>query len=203
MSQENQKPKRRWLRFSLRTFLIVVTIFCVWLGWYVYRAERQREVVRWVLENGGEVSYDYEFSSDGYRLVDSQPPVPTWLDSMLGVDYFSSIAGVSLPMPVTDLKPLASLSSLKKLKLFAASENDLTPLSKLTNLKRLFLVVKTPVTDLRPLASLSSLEHLRLLATPDSDMTNFTKPVGLRTTTFSYEEIEKLKQALPNCCINR
>ena len=29
-------PKRRWLRFSVRTLLIAVTIFCVWLGWQVH-----------------------------------------------------------------------------------------------------------------------------------------------------------------------
>jgi hypothetical protein len=28
-------PKRRWLRFSIRTLLVAVTIFCVWLGWQV------------------------------------------------------------------------------------------------------------------------------------------------------------------------
>jgi hypothetical protein len=28
-------PTRRWLRFSIRTLLITVTIFCVWLGWQV------------------------------------------------------------------------------------------------------------------------------------------------------------------------
>jgi len=30
-----EKPKRRWLSFSIRTLLIAVTIFCVWLGWQV------------------------------------------------------------------------------------------------------------------------------------------------------------------------
>ena len=29
----NVTVKRRWLRFSVRTLLIAVTIFCVWLGW--------------------------------------------------------------------------------------------------------------------------------------------------------------------------
>jgi len=27
-------PRRRWLRFSLRTLFAVVTVFCVWLGLY-------------------------------------------------------------------------------------------------------------------------------------------------------------------------
>ena|SRR5215211_8235772 len=28
-----EKPKRRWLRYSVRTLLVAVTIFCVWLGY--------------------------------------------------------------------------------------------------------------------------------------------------------------------------
>src|SRR5690242_12542980 len=31
----SNKPNRRWLRFSIRTLLVAVTIFCVWLGWQV------------------------------------------------------------------------------------------------------------------------------------------------------------------------
>lgn len=38
--------RRRWLQFSLRSFLIVVTVGCLWLGWNVERATRRgREVV--------------------------------------------------------------------------------------------------------------------------------------------------------------
>lgn len=27
-------PNRRWFRFSLRTLFVLVTVLCVWLGWY-------------------------------------------------------------------------------------------------------------------------------------------------------------------------
>lgn len=61
MSDTKQQPKRkrRWLRYSIRTLLIVVTIFCVALGYWVNRANRQRDVVKWVEENGGSVTYDF------------------------------------------------------------------------------------------------------------------------------------------------
>ncbi|MEX2114425.1 MAG: hypothetical protein WD845_14620 [Pirellulales bacterium] len=35
-------PKRRWLRFSLRTLFVVVTVICVWFGLNLH-AVRQRE----------------------------------------------------------------------------------------------------------------------------------------------------------------
>ena len=69
------KPKRRWLRFSLRTFLIVVTILCVWFG-FAYRVERQREAVRWVKENGGTAYYAHEYT-DGFRVIPRQFQDPT------------------------------------------------------------------------------------------------------------------------------
>ncbi len=32
MAEVSKKPGRRWFSFSLRTFFILLTIFCVWLG---------------------------------------------------------------------------------------------------------------------------------------------------------------------------
>src|SRR4051812_12404225 len=38
-------PNRRWLRFSVRTLLIAVTIFCMWLGWQVSIVRERRAVM--------------------------------------------------------------------------------------------------------------------------------------------------------------
>lgn len=56
-------PKIRYrfrLRFRLRTFLVVVTIFCVWLGWHIHGTRRQREAVAAIREQGGTVTYSYQ-----------------------------------------------------------------------------------------------------------------------------------------------
>jgi hypothetical protein len=38
-------PKRRWLRFSIRTMLIAVTIFCLWVGWQVSIVRERKSLV--------------------------------------------------------------------------------------------------------------------------------------------------------------
>ena len=43
-SKQAAKPKRRWLQFSLRTLLLMITVFCVWLGLRVEEARRARAI---------------------------------------------------------------------------------------------------------------------------------------------------------------
>src|SRR5436190_10902375 len=46
------KPKRRWFRFHLRTFLVIVTLLGGWIGWNLYEV-RQREQCFNYLKDGG------------------------------------------------------------------------------------------------------------------------------------------------------
>ena len=48
---------RRWLQFSLRSLLVLLTIACVWLGWKVERARKRGEAIDAVVEQGGMVIY--------------------------------------------------------------------------------------------------------------------------------------------------
>jgi hypothetical protein len=41
----NSKPKRRWYQFSLRTLLLVMMVFCVWVGVRVNWARNNRASV--------------------------------------------------------------------------------------------------------------------------------------------------------------
>ena len=38
---DKPKPNRRWLQYSLRTFFVLLTVFGVWLGVVVHRANEQ------------------------------------------------------------------------------------------------------------------------------------------------------------------
>ena len=249
MTSEPTKPKpRRWLQFSLRTFFVLVTVFCVWLGWTVHRANEQRKAVEWVREMGGDVAYGYQRDEAGIPIVDAKPPGPKWLRQLLGVDYFQEVTVVDLKTtPVSDLTPLAGLKNLELLWLNGTQVSDLTPLAKLTSLEFLSLdnthvsdltplakmtslqwlqlnytqvsdltplaglkslkalvLRATEVSDLTPLAKLTSLESLLLDNTPVSDPTPLAKLTNLQwlsldNTPASEEQVEELRQALPNC----
>ena len=148
---EKPKPRRRWLQYSLRTFFVLLTVLCVWLGWTVHLANEQRKAVEWVREKGGSVEYDYEHNPNPFSVVKGKPPVPKWLVQLLGVDYFGNVTGVDIGVPVEDspvrdLTPLAGLQSLQELNLYSTQVNDLTPLANLTSLETLY-VINTPVSE--------------------------------------------------------
>ena len=161
--------KHRWLRISLRTTLVFFTSLCVCLGWYVYRVGQQQKTVKWILENRGQIVYaceiDTQLSGSG-----SPPYVPKWLFDVLGADYFSSVAEVTgLQTDLSDVTPLASLTSLEILNLDDTQVKDLTPLANLTKLESLSLS-STPVQNVKPLAGLTKLEGLYLDGTQVSDV---------------------------------
>ena len=117
------KPRRRYLQFSLRTFLVLLTLVCVWFGWQVNRVNRQRKAVAWVLEMGGSVLYDYEVDDKGNTIADAKPTSPEWLP-----DFYDQVVEVHLRnTQVRDLTPLANLKSLKGLDLSNTQASDLTP----------------------------------------------------------------------------
>ena len=133
------RPRRRWLRFSLRTFLLVLTALCIWLGVKVNQARRQKAAVE-ALTRLGDVFYAHQLSRDleYFDVYDPQKDlgVPTWLRELAGDDFFQSVAAVDFKAHVTDanLVHLAALRELKRL-FFIADAKEVTDVG-LANLPR-------------------------------------------------------------------
>lgn len=134
------RPGRRWLQFSLRSFLIVLTIGCLWLGWKVERARRQRETVKAIEASGGWVHYDWQSprvaknasfwagtSFNSKATIDAPP----WLRRLIGDDFFQDVE-------VVYLKQGADSSDVDVRKLFAR-------LQRLPNLKA--VIIKFWISD--------------------------------------------------------
>ena len=98
-------------------------------------------------DRGGEVTYDYELNESG------EPPVPTWLRELVGVDWFGDVLEVFIYDDGSE-----------------ASDMALEHLKGLTNLKSLDFS-DTQVTDagLKHLKGMTSLECLNLFFTQVTD----------------------------------
>lgn len=165
------KSRRRWFRFGLRTMMIAVTLFCVWLGITANRANRQRRAVETIKSHGGYVRYDYEADDNGGLPVHgpTPPPGPEWLRSLIGVDYFASVVQVEIDSgngAVDDsITVLANFPRLRSLCLKGAGVTDsvMAKIGKLTELHVLQLW-QSSVTDAgcENLEKLTQLELLEL-----------------------------------------
>jgi hypothetical protein len=166
------KSPRRWLRFSLRTLVLAVTLFCIWLGLTTNRVNRQRRAVAMLNSHGGSVTYDFEADEIGRHIINgSPPPGPDWLRNVLGIDYYATVVGANVrPRHFTDddaVAPVAELPQLRGLYVSGASLTDsmLAHLKRLTELRCLSVFYATAVTDdgWEPLAHLANLTGLNLI----------------------------------------
>jgi hypothetical protein len=188
------KTKRRWLRFSLRTLLIVVMVLAVplgWVGWKLEQGRKQRAAFAWVLEMGGIMLEDEVEKSWWMGFVDDE-----WSGVRVRAVHLRN-------RQVSDLSPLAELKNLEHLGLGNTQVRDLSPLAELKNLGGLVLD-DTQVSDISPLARLKNLRRLHLDNTQVSDLSSLAalknlEQLHLNNTPVSDEQVQNLRQALPNC----
>ena len=152
------KRPRRWLRFSLRTLLLLTAVVACWLGVQVNKAQKQRAAVAAIEYLGGKVVYA-RAASDGHRFN-------KYLARLIGRDYVDEVQVIvieNLEVVDADLAPLADLSSLKFLYLNNLSITD-SGLEHLRNLHQLhwLSLENLNVTDaaLQHLTDIRSLQAL-------------------------------------------
>lgn len=89
----------RWrpYQFSLRTFLLLLTVACLWLGWRTEEWRKQAGAVKEIESLGGVVRYDWQtkshiWSKGGgptYHVFDSSSGGPPWMH-----DFFQKVEAV-------------------------------------------------------------------------------------------------------------
>jgi Leucine-rich repeat (LRR) protein len=173
------RSKRRWWRFSLRTLLIFVTLFCVSVGWFLlrlHRAERQRIAVANLKEAHFGVHYDWELN---YDVTGNQAPElagPGWLRNWLGNDFFDDVVDVSSPLDRPERNAIRddefqwvfSLPKLRFLNIHDLSITDasITKLHELKDLENLF--VSDPRMDDSWMQGIGTCTHLKKLVLIES-----------------------------------
>ncbi len=173
----NPKRKLRWYQYSLRTLLILVTVFafvCSWVAVKMGQAKRQKEIVEQLIKSGCGIRYDFEVASFRKNNSNPQPPATAWLRGLLGIDFFSNVEEVYCENNLTDddLKKLGEFKHLKVLEIYNSPITDagFEHLKQLTQLKTLRLF-KTQITDagLKNLAGMTQLEKIDLREDSISD----------------------------------
>jgi hypothetical protein len=178
-----------WLRFSLRTLLMVVTILGIWLGLRVNASRRQSQAVAELLNMGCDVKYDFEATSNGESIVGAVSPVPKWIISRTGPDLFHDISYVNLQYGDSDGRPVASrctdlayaldqvslLPRPRHLVLTDQGDDEaLALVGKLTSLELLAIWGNDTITDagIQKLTSLHRLRELRIPGGIDLKLTD-------------------------------
>jgi len=164
-----QKRSRWWLRVSLRSLLLAMTLLAIGLGYVTHRA-RQQEWAAGVVERiGGKVTFDYQIGEMGF-LPNARPPGPDWLVRRIGphftatvisVDFMHDRGGFAAERDLVALRALPHLRSLSMGSNPALSDDGLKYISGLKKLEYLDLG-NTGITD-EGLKHLSGLEKLSFL----------------------------------------
>jgi len=92
-----EKSKRLWLRYSLRTLLITVTVLCIWLGWQVNIVWQRRAMRDMVTDRGG--TYLLVADSNPFEAADRSPLELSFVQRKLGDELMRSI---TLPPKLSD-----------------------------------------------------------------------------------------------------
>ncbi|MGD9720794.1 MAG: leucine-rich repeat domain-containing protein [Pirellulales bacterium] len=174
MRDKNFRP-RRWLRFSLRTLLVLLTVVAVWLGFAADRAHRQRRIVAELRETRSVVEYDWQQRDPSKpkppRGTIREAPGPRWLRKLVGDEYFQHVVTVM----VSEYRPGArflshidDLPELTNLQVVHAHTND-DDLRAIGRLRKLQFLLVTSLdrggfTDagVAHLAQLKQLENLTI-----------------------------------------
>ena len=90
MSIPSQSSRsRKWIRFSLRAVILLLTIGCIGLACFFNHCRRERAAVDAVVKAGGKVSFERQGETPTQK-------VPSWIRSLLGEEPFRTPLYVSL-----------------------------------------------------------------------------------------------------------
>lgn len=212
--ETSHRIKPSWFRFSLRAFLVGVTLLAILAacaGDYWKRVLRQRAIVRQLQAAGGDIYYDYQDTKGHGKRLDATPYGPALLRSFLGDDAFSAVDTVFLEntgdQTSTLLELLPDFPKLENLYLrnLDLSDDDLRLIATKLNLVGLSLTeTRVSAKGLAELAASRRLSALTLHGTVFgddniqglADLTQLTHLQLIRTdiTSTGFASLSKLKR---------
>ena len=150
---------RKYFRFGLSTLMLLITVFCVWMGVQVNRARDTRLAIDAIEELGGEVYYVHERTKSGIYVRKAELPGPAWLREFIGDEYFVDVANIAFSssrITDDDLEQLCThLTKIRELRWLYFDDchnlSDISVLQRLSNLQRLVLCECDNLSDISAL----------------------------------------------------
>jgi len=219
-SEKKSPHQRKWLRFGLRSVLIVMVIGALLSAWFAKisnNASRQARACKAIFASGGIVDTQRTATEEFFHAH-----LPQFIVDGLGrhylchaysADFFDSnvtdinvlndlpqLEIVSLECTsVTDFSPLADLPNLRILSLEGTIQNDLASIAKCTNLRSLYLdYISCPqgTLDLSPLRQLKQLQVLDLTSAPVDGITPLKDIKTLEVLKLGNTDVRSLEPLL-------
>ncbi|MFN3150707.1 leucine-rich repeat domain-containing protein [Bremerella sp.] len=180
--QTGKKPRRRWLSFGLRSFFVVLTLLCIFLGWIGtawMESRREAAAVEKIMAAGGAIGYDYEAPAY-YMLGDpeNEPAGHPVIRSLFGEHIFSRVEaiefGFGLPAQPNDVaQELGNLQSLREISFRGNNTLENSIVETLRDLPQLrslaFFQRSISPEQMKILAQSNSIEELHLCDQNASD----------------------------------
>jgi hypothetical protein len=190
--------RRRWRGLSLRALMLIILAVGGVLGWWLYKARVQREVVAAIKRNGGSVTYDWDWGDNQPLPPGAAKPWPKWLVQAVGPDFLGNVKAVhllnrgeSIDILMADIGQLGQLESLQ-LGWCDVSDDALVHLRNLTRLRTFHLSgtrVRGP--GLIHLKRMTQLEDLSFHRIPisDDDLSHLAGLTRLKHVSITVENV--------------
>lgn len=193
-------------RFTLRGALVLLTIFCLWLGYLSFNARQQKIAVDRIRHLGGTITYDWQEPVDvggGMFTAPTGPYAHKWLRSLLGDDHFQTVIGVTFEQKEVDASVLDGLPHLERVRFYRCDVSDLDVFTHLHELNSLSLE-KNRIRDVSRLGSLKKLYSLDLSDNLIEDCAPLCELkslllLDLQGNNLDQGQIDRLVKALPEC----
>jgi hypothetical protein len=182
--------RRRWLQFSLRGFLVAMTLFAVWLGWVAERAMRQKEAVALLEAWGARIEYAHRWQGPHKPPKKAPPPGWSWLRKLLCPHFFDQVVSVEL-IAGGRLFTAAEEAAVRRggaaplpSRLLELTDRDFQALAHLPDLRRLHIVGDFHASE----ATTRRLGRLKKLETLILDNTSGRSVGGITDGALSFVE---------------
>ena len=142
-----RRSRRRWLQFSLRGLIVMLTIGCVWPGWKVERARKRGRAIDALVVAGADVLFVETGDGLNDKLLKSLKSARS--GNHFWLDWEGVRVSIHLPMPLNAAicSELSSIHGTLGIEIEAETTDSQLQYLESTDARMLFITHAPSVTD--------------------------------------------------------